>query len=105
MTKLDEIRERHKAIKKVVIQHGWQTALRDANRKTYYEDASYLLTLLQSHPASEPPDTDRLVIVRWGRCVGMGQFINDTWRVFVSGAASQFGYPVETWQELPFERG
>lgn len=99
MTKLDEIRERHARMKTQTADFP-NTHLRPV-AKQYLDDIGYLLTLLKSHPANEPPGNSRLVIVRWRDKVSLGQYVNDAWLVRGWVIINDNRCPVETWQELP----
>lgn len=60
------------------------------------------LACCTAYPASDPPDDDRLVIVRWGQDhISLGQYTRDGWCVRGWVVVNDRRCPVETWQELP----
>lgn len=60
MGKLDEIRERYEWIGRDIAKSSLPIHMPTDG---YYNDVGYLLGLLEVHPASEPPDTPRNVLV------------------------------------------
>ena len=103
-TKLDEIRERHAQASRTKERRPltWANLPYEAVDRMH-ADINHLLALLQLHPASEPPDTGRLVIVRWRNRVRLGRRFDGAWRVRGWAVVDGVHCPVESWQELPFE--
>ena len=63
-------------------------------------DIGYLLSLLESRPASEPPKDNRDVITRNSSGAHLGHYDCEWWIYDIGG----FGIgTVDTWQELPPE--
>lgn len=102
MTPLTKIQARHEATAASKEQHPltWASLPYKAVDQMHADTGS-LLGLLRVYPASEPPDSDRLVIVRWSDKVGLGRHWNGNW--LARGWAVIGGHyaPVEHWQELP----
>ena len=68
--------------------------------KQMRRDIGYLLSLLESHPASEPPKDNRDVITRNSSGAHLGHYDCEWWIYDIGG----FGIgTVDTWQELPPE--
>lgn len=83
MNKLDGARERYKQTRRLKNRHGctWTGNVKMSAINEMHAGIGYLLTLLQPHPASKPPDTARLVIVRWRDKVSLGQGFDGIWNV------------------------
>jgi len=91
MTRLDEIRERY----------NHSRGRSSIQPSTALEDIGYLLSLLDFHPASEPPDTDRTVLAKYRGELRKARYCTPgdrkpLWRGV--GFATSAGLE---WQELP----
>lgn len=97
MSKLDEIRETYNRIGQSIAERNGRayTLPTDGLPDTRYrDDVGYLLGLLEVHPASEPPDNIRDVLV----LTVHGHYAVD---YYTNGQFRHNGALVKSWQELP----
>jgi hypothetical protein len=102
-SRLVQIRETHELVKEQLTELAkfFPALGDDAQAKLYYADVGYLLGLLAEHPADEPPEDERSVLVYLecgDCCVGWYEHGQAVW--YAEGSQV---FDAVCWRELPSE--